>query len=139
MIYRPITVLLCALLLSKPAFSQNCADSTAPIAEKLLGRAKTLASEPSMAFAMYRDSVLHIAAVPESSVVFVYSDSVCQMAKNAYVAEVTPQPQHSVRVYVIKIGDDWLVIDPLRFGGTVRIGVLFGPTFIRKSTGNVGM
>jgi hypothetical protein len=139
MTYRSIAVVLCTLLLAKPGFSQNCADSTANIAQGLLRRAKTLASEPSMAYAMYRDSVLHIAAVPESSVVLVYSDSVCQLAKNAFVAEVTPQPAHTVRVYVIKIGDDWLVVDPLRLGGTLRIGVLFGPTFIRKSTGNVGM
>lgn len=88
---------------------------------------------------MYRDSIMHIAAVPTGNVVIISNDSLCQVAKTAYGTLVTPQPAHTIQVYVFQLGVDWLVVDPEQFNGHWRIGILFNSAWVRKSTGNVGM
>lgn len=137
--YRSLALLICALIAAKPLLGQNCADPAAPVAARLLVRAQTLASNTTEAYATYRDSIMHIAAVPMSDVVLATSDSICQVGKAAYGALVSPEPAHTVQVYVFQIGSGWLVVDPLQFNGTWRIGILFDSTWTRKSTGNIGM
>ena len=88
---------------------------------------------------MYRDSIMHIATVPMANIVTITNDSICQVAKTAYQGLVTAQPPHTVQVYVFQVGNDWLIVDPQQFNGNWRIGILFSSTWVRKSTGNIGM
>ena len=98
-----------------------------------------LASDSSEAYTAYRDSMMHISAVPRNTVVLVTSDSVCQLAKAAYEALLTPYAPDTVRVYVYQIDNDWLVVDPNVPHGQWKVAILFDSSFVPKSTGNIGM
>lgn len=139
MLPRAIALSVCLVVPLESAQSQSCANPTAPAATRLLARARTLASDTSQAYTIYRDSVLQIPAVPAANVVLVTSDSVCQLAKAAYEALITAQTPHTVTVYVYHIGSDYLVVDPVEFSGTFKVAVLFDSSFVRKGRGNVGM
>lgn len=134
-------LLLTAALLSCPGvtYGQNCADTTTWSATRLLGRAKTLVSDTTESFRIYRDSVMKVTATSEANVVFVAADSICQLAKAAYEAEITTDPPHTVKVHVFQIGTDYLVVDPEQTHGAHKLGVVFNSSFVKKSTANIDM
>ena len=87
------------LLLPVGARAQSCADPTAAVAERLLARARQFASDSSYPYALFRDSILTIARIPNDSVVLVTDETTCYQAKSAYQSITTSNSsQHRVRV-----------------------------------------
>ena len=138
--WKVITLALVSLGSPLTARSQSCADTTSGSAVRLHLRARSLASDTSEAYRIYRDSVMKTSTVTEASVVIVTIDSICQLATTAYTAEITVNPPHTVSVLVYQVGSDFLVVDPQQSsGGPNRVGFVFSSSFVRKSNGVVRM
>lgn len=71
-------------------------------------------------------------AVPASLVSYVTDDAICAKAERAYTAAVgvrNPPVTPSLQVYVIKVGDVYVVWDPVQTGGEFTTGMTLSSSF----------
>ena len=115
-------------------------DSTDRTVEYLLRRAKQIGTDPAEVFEQVRDSIWKIKRQSPSDIALVSDETICQRAAMAYDADV---PFDGVvrerRVVVIRLGADYLVLDPTQQFGEWYTGIILDTSFARKSWGRFGV
>ena len=107
-----LSALLLATSLSLPASAQSVCRPADKASADLIEEMGRYSSAPAGDAAIMRDS-LRLPSVPRSQVALVTNESVCKKAKATYQTSLsTPGHTFSGRVYVVKIGTVYAVLDP---------------------------
>jgi len=110
---RPLlSTLVLGTSLALPAAAQSVCRPADQASADLIEEMGRYSSAPGGDAAVMRDS-LRLPSVPRSQVVLVTNESVCKKAKATYQTSLsTPGYTFSSRVYVVKIGTVYAVLDP---------------------------
>jgi hypothetical protein len=120
---------------------QHChADLTDETLNYVLRRAKQISTDSAPVYQQVRDSIWKIPRLAASDIAVVSDEQVCQQALAAYDADVPPDGvARQRRLYVIRLGADYLAVDSTQKFGQWLTGIVLSPAFVRKSWGRFGV
>jgi hypothetical protein len=106
----------------------------------VLAKARQTATDPDPVFQLARDSIWKINRLTAADVAPVTDEQVCQQVMAAYDADVPSDGVVRERsLVVIRLGSDYLAVDPTQKFGQWLTGIVLNSAFQRKSWGRFGV
>ena len=125
-----LVVLAVGVAAARSAAAQSVCLAADSLGAPLLEQVRHVASSVDAKMVSYRQ-YMQIPQTPAGQVQFVTDTRVCTKARDAYTSAIrrTDGVQPSGRVYVIKVGDVYVVHDPVQMTGEFQIQMTLSRTY----------